>query len=433
MALYRVPYGRSEIEFELPRGMKGTIAVSKSKPPIKDVPAAVKAALERPVKSPPIQSLVKRGEKVCIVFTDTTRASPDHQLVPPMLAELKRAGVRDGDVTLLCGVGMHRPSTTEEKIAKLGKAVVERYRVVDHEPQNFEALADLGTTESGIPLSVNKIAYEADLLVATGIVEPHQYAGYSGGAKTVAVGAAGEAMIAYTHGPNMIDHLGTRLGRIEGNPFQEAVAEAGRRAGLRFIINVVMDDEKRILAVRAGEPGRTFSELVAFARSVYEVPVPQQYDVAVCGAGFPKDANLYQASRAPSYLFFAPTSVVKPGGVFILPAQCEEGAGKGVGEQRYLERMKSAKDIPSLLADLRRTGYPPGAQRAFVMAKVLEQNDVVVVGCEDPKIVLDAKMTPATDMKEAFEIVKRKLGSELDVLIVPHALLTLPIVQSAAR
>ena len=433
MALYRVPYGRSEIEFELPRGMKGTIAVSKSKPPIKDVPAAVKAALERPVKSPPIQSLVKRGEKVCIVFTDTTRASPDHQLVPPMLAELEQAGVRDGDITLLCGVGMHRPSTTEEKVAKLGKAVVERYRVVDHEPQNFEALADLGTTESGIPLSVNKIAYEADLLVATGIVEPHQYAGYSGGAKTVAVGAAGEAMIAYTHGPNMIDHLGTRLGRIEGNPFQEAVAEAGRRAGLRFIINVVMDDEKRILAVRAGEPGRTFSELVTFARSVYEVPVPQQYDVAVCGAGFPKDANLYQASRAPSYLFFAPTSVVKPGGVFILPAQCEEGAGKGVGEQRYLERMKSAKDIPSLLADLRRTGYPPGAQRAFVMAKVLEQNDVVVVGCEDPKIVLDAKMTPATDMKEAFEIVKRKLGSELDVLIVPHALLTLPIVQSAAR
>lgn len=433
MGLYRVPYGRGEIEFELPPSMKGTIAVSKSKPPIKDVPAAMKAALERPVNSPPIRSLVKRGEKVCIVFTDITRASPDHQLVPPMLAELEQAGVRDEDVTLLCGVGMHRPSTLEEKVAKLGKAVAERYRVVDNEPQNPETLVDLGTTKSGIPLSVNKIAYEADLLVATGIVEPHQYAGYSGGAKTVAVGAAGEAMIAYTHGPNMIDHPGTRLGRIEGNPFQEAVTEAGRRAGLRFITNVVMDDEKRILAVRAGEPRETFSELVTFARSVYEVPVPQQYDVAVCGAGFPKDANLYQASRAPSYLFFAPISVVKPGGLFILPAQCEEGVGKGVGEQRYLEKMKNAKDIPSLLADLRRTGYPPGAQRAFVMAKVLEQNDVIVVGCEDPKIVLDAKMTPATDMKEAFGIAKRKLGSELDVLIVPHALLTLPIVQSVAR
>jgi len=433
VALYRVPYGRSEIEFELPQGMKGTIAVSRSRPPIKDVPAAIRAALERPVNSPLMRSLVKGRDKVCIVFTDITRATPDHQLVPPILAELEQAGVRDEDITLLCGVGMHRPSTLEEKVAKLGKTVVNRYRVVDHEPQNPEALVDLGTTKSGIPLSVNKIAFEADMLVATGIVEPHQYAGYSGGAKTLAVGAAGEATIAHTHGPRMIDHPSTRLGRIEGNLFQEAVAEAGRRAGLRFIINVVMDDEKRVLAVRAGEPTATFSELVAFARSVYEVPVPQQYDVAVCGAGFPKDVNLYQASRAASYLFFAPTSVVKPGGVFILPAQCEEGAGKGVGEQRYIEKMKNAKDIPSLLADLRRTGYPAGAQRAFVMAKVLEQNDVIVVGCKDPKIVVDAKMTPAADMKEAFEIVKGKLDSELDVLIVPHALLTLPIVRPVAR
>lgn len=310
--------------------------------------------------------------------------------------------------------------------------MVDRYRVIDSEPQNADALVDLGTTKSGIPLSVNKIAYEADLLMATGIVEPHQYAGYSGGAKTVAVGAAGEAMIAYTHGPKMIDHPNTRLGRIEGNPFQEAVAEAGSRAGLRFIVNAVMNDDRQILAVRAGESKATFLELVAFARSVYEVPVPRQYDVAVCGAGFPKDSNLYQATRAPSYLFFAPTSVVKPGGVFILPARCEEGAGQGVGEQRYLEKMKAAKDIPSLLTDLRRTGYPPGAQRAFVMAKVLEQNDVIVVGSEDEKIVTDAKMIPAADMKEAFRIAVEKLGSKLDVLIVPHALLTLPIVQSVA-
>ena len=432
MTMYRVPYGKSEIEFELPAGMKGTVAVSKSKPPVKDVPAAVKVTLEKPVNSRPIRELVKRGDKVCIVFTDATRASPDHQLVPPMLAELELAGVRDEDITLLCGVGMHRPISLEEKIAKLGKAVVDRYHVVDNEPQNPDVLVDLGTTKSGIPLSVNKIAYEADLLVATGIVEPHQYAGYSGGAKTVAVGAAGEAMIAYTHGPNMIDHPGTRLGRIEGNPFQEAVSEAGRRAGLRFIINVVMDDEKRILVVRAGEPRETFKELVAFAKNVYEVPVPQQYDVAVCGVGYPKDANLYQASRAPSYLFFAPVSVVKSGGVFILPAECEEGAGQGVGERRYLEKMRNARDISSLLAELRRTGYPPGAQRAFVMAKVLEQNDVIVVGCDDPKIVVDAKMTPARDMDDAFRIAAKKLGSKLDVLVVPHALLTLPIVQSAA-
>ena len=427
--MYRVPYSKTEIEFELPVGMSGTVAVSKPLPSIEDVPAAVQAALASPVNSPLVQELVKPGDRVCIAFTDITRASPDHLLVPPLLTELKAAGVRDQDITLLCGIGMHRPSTPEEKIAKLGQAVVDRYRVVDHEPQNPGALVDLGTTESGIPLSVNRIAYEADLLMATGIVEPHQYAGYSGGRKTLSVGAAGEAMIAYTHGPQMVDHPGTRLGKIEGNPFHEAVTEAARRAGLRFILNVVMNDEKRVIAVRAGETEAAFAELVQIARSIYEVPIPKQYDVAIGGVGFPKDTNLYQASRAASYLFFAPTPVVRPGGIFIIPARCEEGAGDGVGEQRFLERMKSATDMSSLLSELRHTGYPPGAQRAFVMAKVLEQTDVIIVGSERPEVIRDAHMIPATDLNQAFRIAADKLGANLEVLIVPHALLTLPIVQ----
>ena len=430
MNKYKVPYGKTEIEFTLPPGMSGTLAVSKSMPPIRDMLVAVKKALETPVNSPRVRELAKAGDKVCIVFTDITRASPDYLLVPPLLAELESAGVRDKDITILCGVGMHRPSTPEEKVAKLGKAVVDRYRVVDNEPQNPSMLVDLGKTESGIPLSVNKIAYEADLLMATGIVEPHQYAGYSGGPKTLAVGAAGEAMIAYTHGPQMIDHPGTRLGRIEGNPFHEAITEAARRARLRFVINVIMDEEKQVLAVRAGEPEATLEELVKIARTIYEVPVPKQYDVAIGGVGFPKDANLYQASRAPTYLFFAPTSVVRPGGVFIIPARCEEGVGQGVGEKRFLDEMKRAKDIPTLLADLRRTGYPPGAQRAFVLAKVLEHNEVIVVGSQHPTVVQEAKMTPAADMNEALRIAAAKLGPNLNVLVVPHALLTLPIVQS---
>lgn len=431
VSTYRVPYGKTEIEFKLPPGMTGTVAVSKTLPPIGDVVAEVRRAIENPVSSPPLRRLAKKGDKVCVVFTDITRASPDHLLVPPMLAELESAGVRDEDVTLLCGIGMHRPSTPEEKVAKLGREVVNRYGVVDHEPQNPKALVDLGTTETGIPLSVNKSAYEADLLLATGIVEPHQYAGYSGGPKTLAVGAAGEAMIAYTHGPQMIDHPGTRLGKIEGNPFHEAVCEAARRAGLRFIINVVMDDDKRVVAVRAGEPEETQRELVKIARTIYEVPVPKQYDVAVAGVGYPKDSNLYQASRAASYLFFAPTPVLKTGGFFIVPARCEEGVGQGVGEQRFFDEMRNARDVSSLLTELRRTGYPPGAQRAFVMAKVLEKNDVIVAGSEHPSVVRDAKMIPAADMDEAFRIVSDRLGSGLNVLVVPHALLTLPIVQVA--
>ncbi len=428
--MFTIPFDKGELTFDLPPGWRGTVVESKTVPPIEDVPAAVAQVLANPTHSPPLRELAGPGDRVCIVFTDITRASPDHLLVPPILAELEKAGVRDEDVTLLCGIGLHRPSTPEEKAAKLGRAVVDRYRVIDNEPLNPVALVDLGTTESGIPLSVHRAAYEADLLIATGIVEPHQYAGYSGGRKTLAVGAAGEKMIAYTHGPHMVDHPGTRLGRIEGNPFHEAISEAARRAGLRFIVNVVQDDQKRVVYVRAGEPEATFGELVTFARQVYEVPVPQQYDVAVAGVGFPKDANLYQASRAASYLFFAPTPVVRPGGVFIVPAPCGEGAGEGVGEQRFLKAMQDAPDVHSILDDARRNGYPPGQQRAFVMAKVLEQNDVIIVGAQDPELVRSAKFLAAPTMEAAFEVVRRKLGGGLDVLIVPHALLTLPIVQS---
>jgi nickel-dependent lactate racemase len=431
--IYTVPYGKGEISFALPLGMRGTVVESKKVPPIADVEAAIAEALARPVNSPPLRELARPGDTACIVFTDITRASPDHLLVPALLAELTAAGVRDEDITLLCGIGMHRPSTPQEKIAKLGAEVVARYRVIDNEPQNPAALVDLGTTEGGIPLSVHRAAYEADLLIATGIVEPHQYAGYSGGRKTLAVGAAGEAMIAYTHGPQMVDHPGTRLGRIEGNPFHQAISEAARRAGLHFILNVVLDDHKRVAAVRAGEPTGAFSELVAFARDLYEVPVPQQYDVVIGGVGFPKDANLYQASRAASYLFFAPTPVVKPGGFLIIPARCQEGAGEGVGEQRFLEKMRDARGMPSLLEELRRTGYPPGAQRAFVMAKVLEEARVVIVGSEHPDLVEACKMIPAATMEEALGMVAEALGPKLDVLIVPHALLTLPVVEAPRR
>ncbi|MGD2205895.1 MAG: nickel-dependent lactate racemase [Anaerolineae bacterium] len=433
--MFTVPFDKGELTFDLPAGWRGTVAQSKSVPPIEDVSAAVAAAVAEPTNSPPLGELAQPGDTVCIVFTDVTRASPDYVLVPPVLAELKAAGVRDEHVTLLCGIGLHRPSTPEEKVEKLGQAVVDRYRVIDNEPLNPEALVDLGTTDSGIPLSVHKAAYEADLLIATGIVEPHQYAGYSGGRKTLAVGAAGEAMIAYTHGPHMIDDPRTRLGRIEGNPFHEAITEAARRAGLRFIVNVVQDDEKRVVYVRAGEPEATFQELVAFAKTLYEVPVPQQppsgmlYDVAVAGVGYPKDANLYQASRAASYLFFGPTPVVKPGGVFIVPAPCGEGAGEGVGEQRFLKAMQDAPDVQFILDDAREHGYPPGQQRAFVMAKVLEQNDVIIVGAEDPALIRSAKFLAAPTMEAAFEMAGEQLGDQLDVLVVPHALLTLPIVQ----
>lgn len=427
--MYRVPYGKTHIEFDLLPSMRGHVVTSGRVPPVGEVTAAVEEAIANPVNSPPLIELARPGDRACIVFTDITRASPDHLLVPPLLRELARAGVNNRDITLLCGTGMHRPSTAEEKVVKLGQDVVQRYRVIDNEPQNPDVLVDLGEV-NGIPLSVHREAYDADLLMATGIVEPHQYAGYSGGRKTLAVGAAGEPLIAYSHGPVFVDDPNARLGRIEGNPFHEAVTEAALRAGLRFIVNVVLDDENRVVYVEAGEPVETHRQLVEHAKDLYQVSIPHQYDVAIGGVGYPKDANLYQASRAASYLYFAPTPVVRPGGYLIVPARCEEGAGEGVGEQRFLAAMRDSPDVQTLLADGRKHGYPPGQQRAFVMAKVLESNKVIIVGSEHPEVVSACKMIAAETMEEALSIASADLGAALDVLVVPHALLTLPVVQS---
>ena len=190
--MYHIPFSKGYLDFDLPPNMRGTYLISRSVEPLADVEGAIAGALASPINSPPLRELTKRGDTVCIAFTDITRDSPDSILVPALLIELDAAGLRDKDITLLCGTGLHRPSTREEKIIKLGREVVGRYRVVDHEPFNPVGLKDLGITEGGVPLSVNRIAYEADLVIATGIVEPHQYAGYSGGRKTLAIGAAGE-------------------------------------------------------------------------------------------------------------------------------------------------------------------------------------------------------------------------------------------------
>lgn len=429
--VYSVPYGKREITFSLPEAFKPAVVVEhEPMPPLRDVQASIRSVLENPIGCPGLRKLANPGDKVCIVVTDMTRPCPDHLLVPPLLEELSATGVDDRDIIFLVGVGMHRASSAKEKVAKLGAEIVRRYLVLDSDPLDGQKLVDLGITGNGVPAVVNKEACEADLLIATGIVEPHLYAGYSGGRKTVAIGAAGERTIEVTHGPQMLDHPGTRLGRIEGNPFHQAVTEIARKAGLRFILNVVLDEEGSLVALEAGEPEAAFRRLVEIARTFYETEIPRQFDVVIGGVGYPKDINIYQTSRAPTYLFFAPQPIVKKGGTMVIPARCQEGVGQGLGERRFYEIMKWSSDATEILEEARRHGYPAGGQRAFVMAKVLQESEVIIVGSEYPQLVREMKMIPAAEMGEALSFVEEKHGREGDILVVPHALHTLPVVKA---
>ncbi|MHB0878953.1 MAG: nickel-dependent lactate racemase family protein [Anaerolineae bacterium] len=416
-----VACGTSEIEFEAPDGASYTTVRPAAGTAI-DVEAAAEAALRSPIGSEPLAALARPGMKACIVFTDATRDVPDRALASALLRHLEQAGVRDEDITLLCGVGMHRPSTAAEKAAKLGEAIVRRYRVLDSNASDPEGLKYLGD-HLGVPMWVNRLAAEADLLMATGVVEPHQYAGYSGGRKTVAVGAGGEPTIAATHSPGMIERQGVLLGNIEGNPFHQALSESARRAGLRFIINVVKDGDGRIVEVAAGAPQPTFEHLVARARQLFEVSLDRQFDIVVAGVGDPKDANLYQASRAVTYVYFAPTHVLRPGGVIIVPAPCAEGIGQGVGEQRFVEAMRRYPSPAAVVEGLRDAVTLAGEQRAYLLSKALQGCRAIFVGTAEPGLVRDCHMTPAATMSAALQQAFRWTRPDPDILVVPHSLL----------
>jgi lactate racemase len=425
---FEVPFGRDNIKFSLPVGVMGSSVRSKSFPPISEPIRAAQKAIQNPIGAPRLRELGKGKCRACIVVTDATRACPDHLLVPPMLEELAAAGVPDEAITILVAVGTHRASTQAEKIDKLGPDIVARYNIFDHDASDLTNLVHVADGPGGIPFLLNRLAVEADLLLATGRVEPHQYAGYSGGGKTVAIGCAGEEIIAYTHGPAMLDLAGTRLARLAGNPFQEAVRQVARAANLAFVANIVMDDEGQPVAIAYGEPATVQDHLAELASELYEVAIPDQVDIAVAGVGYPKDANLYQASRAASYLQFAPTPVVRPGGVIIIPAQCPEGAGEGAGEQRFRNKM-AAPDGPSAIIDRARAeGIRPGEQRAYVMARVLEHVSVMIAGAENSADVEEIGLMACDSVESALERAVTITGTPATAVVVPHALLTLPIV-----
>ncbi|MCC6315492.1 MAG: nickel-dependent lactate racemase [Thermomicrobiales bacterium] len=427
---FAVPFGRGEIAFDLPPGVTGRQVVTHPAPPLANPAAAATAAIGTPVGTPSLREMATGKQRVRIAVTDATRACPDHVLVPPMLAELAAAGVPDEAIVLIVAVGAHRASTDAEKREKLGDAIVDRYRVIDHDGADDANLVAVMEGPGGVPFRINRHIIEADLVLSTGVVEPHQYAGFSGGGKTVAIGCADDATIAYTHGPAMLDQSGTRLAQLAGNPFQEAVRAVARAAGLVFAGNAVLDDAGRMVAVAYGAPEAVQDHLAEIASPLFTTPIPTQVDIAVAGVGHPKDVNLYQASRAASYLQFAPIPVVRRGGVIIIPAACPEGAGEGVGEQRFRAAMEAAAP-DEVIVRARRDGIRPGEQRAYVMARVLQDVRVIVAGIEDPETARAVRCLPAHDLDEALMMAVDLIGAPAAALVIPHALLTLPIVQNA--
>ncbi|WP_306052440.1 lactate racemase domain-containing protein [Natronococcus wangiae] len=416
-----VPLGSGEIDVHLP-GCNVTVAEPPGSEPV-DVRAAAERALEEPL-GPPLSSRVDPNDDVAIVVTDVTRNAPDDVLLDVLLERLAALGVAREQLTVVIGLGLHRPMTGDEIEEMLGPHAD---LAVNHDPKSVREVGTVGeapcasgrsgeTANDGVTVEIGEPVADADAVLSTGVVEPHQYAGFSGGAKTVVIGAGGESLIRYTHGPEMLARDGVRLGRVEGNPFREALDEAGDLAGIDFSLNLT-HGPAGVLGVRAGEGRRVVRELAAVARDALSVPVERGFDAVVCGVGAPKDANLYQATRGATYVALGDRNPLNPSGRLVVPAALPEGAGEGTGERRFYRRLREADDAESLYREMRK-GYEPGAQRAFVVARVLRDHDLVVTNSKASEVVEACLMSAEDDVFDAVEP-----GS--DVLVVPDALNTL--------
>jgi nickel-dependent lactate racemase len=403
---FELPLGTDTIECSLP-----SCRVTTARPPggaAVDVREAARAALEGP-HGPALSKRVDPSDSISIVVTDVTRATPEDILLDVLLAALDRAGVDRDQISVVIGLGLHRPMTDEEIESALGEHAD---LAVNHDPDRTVTVGEI----DGCPIELFEPLTETDFLCSTGMVEPHQYAGFSGGAKTALIGAGGESQLRYTHGPEMLARDGVRLGRIEGNPFREFLDRGGDLIDVEFCLNVT-HGPAGIMGASAGDHRAVVRDLAATARDALSVEVTGEYDAVVAGVGAPKDANLYQTTRGPTYIVLGARNPLRPDGRVVVPATLSEGAGEGRGEQRFYERLSGASSADQLYREMRE-GYEPGAQRAFVLARTLREHDVWITNSEAPDIVEECLMHAGTDVEDAIEP-----GS--DVLVVPDALNTL--------
>ncbi len=382
--------------------------------------------------SPPLSTLADPTTSVLIAVTDATRPSPDRLLLGLLRKELDRAGVPPEKITLLCATGLHRPMSSEEAGEKFGEENLDGVSFINHNAVDPDQIVELGEID-GIPVTVNRRCIEADLLIAVGVVEPHQYAGFSGGSKTVVIGCGGEKTIGKTHGIGMLGRPGTGLASVLENPFQEFVREAGEKIGLRYILNVVLDEEGTIVGGACGDPTAVHRHLCATSMELCRVTIDRPVCGAVVGVPESKGKNLYQASRAATYLALVEGTPLRPGAPIIIPAQISEGAGEGTGERRFFEFLSSTASPEELIERFQREGFPAGAQRAWIVAQTLLKHPIILAGAEHPDVVRACHMIPASDTVSALELAEKIVKERFDeepggypLLLVRNGLTTLP-------
>ncbi len=414
MTKISLKYGKSEVEIEIPDRNLQQILKPNEIPPLGD--GEIERALQNPIASKRLSEIVKPGDKVAIIASDITRPAPSKKMLPPLLEELNKGGVSDRDITIIFALGIHRRHTIEEQKSLVGEAIFNRIKCIDHDPEN---VVSIGRTKNGTRIEVFKPIFDADVVVCTGNIEFHYFAGYSGGAKAIMPGVCSKTTIQDNHSQML--HPKAAAGVLEGNPVREDMEEVGEKVGIDFILNVVLNEKKEIVKAVAGHPVLAHREGLKYVDAMYKVPIEKPADIVITSAGgFPKDINLYQAQKALDNA----KNAVREGGTIILLGECGDGFGERVFERWIHEAIN-----PEYVLQKIKTKFELGGHKLGAIALVLKKADIYIVSKLPPELAKKAFLTPFSDVQSAFESALLKHGGDASVIVMPYGGSTLPFIE----
>ena len=410
-------YGSGHLPIEVPDD-RTTVIEPAHIDGLADEKAAVLDALQNPIGSQPLLERISPDAKICIAFTDITRATPNDRIIPWLLEHL---GGPNDNITLLNQLGTHRPNTREELETMLTPEVVANYRVLNHEPENPKALVQVGTTADGTPALLNRHIVEADLRIITGFIEPHFFAGFSGGVKGIMPGCAGLETVMSNHGAKNIGDPQATFGVTVGNPLWEELRDIALKTGPSFLLNVTLNEQRDITNVFAGDIIEAHKTGCVFVKKSAMQLLEQPFDIVVTtNSGYPLDLNLYQGVKGMS----AGARVLKEGGTLILAAECREGVPDG---SPLDDLLRSAGSIEEILAMLSPPGFVRPEQWQAQIQALVQRRAEVLVCCElDDATLRACHLAPCADINA--EVAKRlaKLGADARVAVLPQGPLTIP-------
>lgn len=330
----KLEYGRTGLEVELPDASVVRKLSLKDAEPLADPAAEVRRLLAAPNGTPPLAELAKGKRSACIVICDITRPVPNKIILPEILATLEASGIPRDKIVILNATGLHRPNLGDELVEMVGEEIVRNYRIENHYGKELDQHTYLGESPRGVPIWIDSRYVEAELKITTGLIEPHLMAGYSGGRKLICPGIAALETVKVWHGPAFLEHPNADCGILEGNPVHEENTWIGRKAGCDFIVNVVIDAQRRPLCFVAGDMEAAFYQGVDFVRKVVRDTVTAEVDVVVTSsAGYPLDTTFYQCVKGLT----GALPIVKQGGTIILAGSMTEGIGSPEFQQLFRE------------------------------------------------------------------------------------------------